>query len=96
MSNKKGSELDAIRARRAKRGTTEVADWGTVNTELLRDAIAVVAARGGALRFGYTRDGGAYAIGVYISNDKWTEYIRPHEDIDQYLTGLIVDIGNDV
>lgn len=35
---------------------------------------------GGAIRIGYTRDGGALAIGCYLGDDYATEYIRPSED----------------
>jgi len=39
-----------------------------------------ICAQGGALRVGFTRDGGAIAIGVYLGDDYATEYIRPAED----------------
>lgn len=57
------------------------ADWSTVALPNLRECIAVVASRGGALRFGYTRDGGAYAIGIYGDGDPYTVYVRPSEDM---------------
>lgn len=93
MPDKKDNRLEHIRAKRQRRGNNDVADWGSVSAERIVYAIAVVAARGGALRFGYTRDGGAYAIGIYLGNDHYTEYVRPSEDIDGYLEGLAVDIG---
>jgi len=34
----------------------------------------------GALRIGFTRDGGALALGVYLGDDYATEYVRPTED----------------
>lgn len=40
----------------------------------------VICAAAGAVRFGFTRDGGAAAIGVYVGNDYATEYVRPGED----------------
>ena len=40
---------------------------------------------GGAIRFGYTRDGGAYAVGLYYGGETCTEYIRPGEDVEQAL-----------
>jgi hypothetical protein len=93
MSKEKASELDRIRERRARRSSTDVADWSSANPLIVLQAISTVSARGGALRFGYTRDGGAYALGIYLNGDHFTEYIRPHEDIDRYLETIIADIG---
>ena len=41
---------------------------------------AVLMEHDGALRIGFTRDGGALALGVYQGEDYATEYIRPAED----------------
>jgi hypothetical protein len=56
-----------------------------VDPNVLRDTVSAVTLRGGALRFGYTRDGGAYALGIYGLGDPYTEYIRPSEDIEAFL-----------
>lgn len=64
------------------------ADWGGVDAKKLVNAIQKAASKGGALRFGYTRDGGAYAVGVYAGGEYFTDYIRPGEDIDSYLEGI--------
>jgi hypothetical protein len=66
----------------------ESADWGGVDAKILQDCIQTASQKGGALRLGYTRDGGAYAIGVYAGSTYFTDYIRPTENIDQYLTDL--------
>lgn len=92
MAAKNGSGLDKLRAKRKGKLDHEISDWQTANPDLVLRAIAVVAYKGGALRFGYTRDGGAYAIGVYLGGDHFTEYIRPSEDIDRYLADLAADI----
>lgn len=42
--------------------------------------ITVFAEANGAVRFGFTRDGGAYAMGCYLGDDYATEYVRPSED----------------
>lgn len=97
MTNKNPDKrLDQIRNKRQNRAEPGIADWGQANPKLLQDAIAVAGASGGALRFGYTRDGGAFAIGIYLGNDHYTEYVRPDEDIDYYLKGLIADLGGDI
>lgn len=40
---------------------------------------STMADRGGAVRIGYTRDGGALALGLYADDETGTEYIRPSE-----------------
>lgn len=90
MGTQKQQKLER---RDAKRSVTKhamgVADWETANSDLLKRAISVVSSRGGALRFGYTRDGGAYAVGILGDGDPYTEYLRPTDDIDDYLRALI-------
>lgn len=66
-------------------GNSGEADWSAVDCDLIRRAIAAAARVGGALRFGYTRDGGAYGIGIYGDGDPYTIWIRPHEDIEEAL-----------
>lgn len=92
MAQKNQTGMDKLRAKRKGKLDHEVADWQSANAEVLLHAIAVVAYKGGALRFGYTRDGGAYAIGIYLGGDHFTEYIRPSEDIDSYLANLAIDV----
>lgn len=59
-------------------------DWGKVGR-----SIAAVAGHGGAIRLGYSRDGGAYAVGVYGDGDTpYTEYVRPDEDFEAYMAEL--------
>lgn len=41
---------------------------------------AVLMEQDGALRIGFTRDGGALALGVYQGEDYATEYVRPAEE----------------
>lgn len=82
------------RIRRQNRGEGSVADWRSVDADLLSRAIAAVASHGFAIRFGYTRDFGAYAIGILGDGEPFTEYIRPTEDIDVYIAGLASDYEN--
>lgn len=44
--------------------------------------VELLAANGGAVRIGLTRDGGALALGVYLEDDYATEYIRPAENFE--------------
>jgi len=82
------------RIRRAHNsGATTPADWSGVDGEIISKAIAAIAGHGGALRLGYTRDGGAYSIGFYGDGEPFTEYVSPNDDIEAYLKGVIEDYG---
>lgn len=77
--------------RKFRRETDEgnAANWNTVDAVVIRDVIARATAAGGAIRFGYTIDGGAYALGIYGDGaSPYTEYVRPSEDIERVLSEL--------
>ena len=61
------------------------ADWGNAEGKLICDIVSTVTSRGGAVRFGYSRDGGAYALGLYYGGQAKTVYCSPHESIDDLL-----------
>jgi len=91
---KKGREVvtsEQRSVRRRNRGNGDKADWGTATAEKVLDAIDAVSITGCAIRFGYTRDGGAFAVGIVGDGEPYTEYVRPTESIDLYLDGLISD-----
>lgn len=67
------------------------ADYQLVNPDCMLAAVVAVARAGGALRFGYTRDGGAYAIGVYGDDSPYTDYVKPDEGIDEYLMDIAME-----
>jgi hypothetical protein len=73
--------------------TTSPADWESVDAQLVMKAVATLAARDGALRLGYTRDGGAYAVGFYGDGDPFTKYIAPGDDIDGFFREVIEYYG---
>lgn len=80
---------DGVKAKRAYGPRTQPADWASVDNEAICAAIAAIGSIGGALRFGYSRDGGAYAVGVYgLESQPYTDYLRPGDDIPAYLYGL--------
>jgi hypothetical protein len=76
------------RERRANRGRNRTADWGGVDPGCLLDAVQKVTKHGYAIRFGYTRDGGAYAVGIIGDGDPFTEYCRATEDVDLFLRSI--------
>jgi len=68
---------------------SEQADWASVDADAIRNAISAVGSIGGALRFGYTRDGGCYAVGIYgLETQPYTEYPRPGTDVAAFLSEL--------
>jgi hypothetical protein len=77
------------RLRERADGGSSPADWMSADPELLQRVVAKITVLGGAIRFGYTRDGGAYAVGIYIGEKYDTEYVRPQEDLNEYLRGLL-------
>lgn len=86
--DKRETEQSTFRKPRKSSQVGDVADWGGVNAEVLQKTIEIASKKGGAIRLGYTRDGGAYAIGVYAGSTYFTDYVRPNEDIEQYLADL--------
>jgi len=71
----------------AKRGGA-VADWANADAALLLQLVCAVAVEGGAVRCGYTRDGGAYSIGLYLGSDSKTYYCNEAEGINETLAEL--------
>lgn len=72
-----------------RRASGGIADWEQANAEILRKAIATAASSGGALRFGYSRDGGAYSVGIYVNGEMNTEWLKPDEDLDGFLSDIV-------
>ena len=83
---------NSLRRPRVSSDNVGTADWMTCDAKVLQEVIAKAGVRHCAIRLGYTRDGGAYAIGVYAGDQYFTDYIRPHEDIDKYLADLLTSL----
>jgi hypothetical protein len=80
---KKDSNGNPIgKSRGIRRLAGEVVDWESIDGQKLIRAIAAAAAFGGAIRCGYSRDGGVYSIGIYGDGDPYTEYCRTAEELD--------------
>lgn len=60
--------------------TTASWDWNDIDPGRLHGLVNLVTSRGGAIRFGYSRDGNAGSIGVYYGEDRDTVYLRPGTD----------------
>lgn len=89
MGKDPNEERERRSVRRRGRAVRHVADWGTANGAKLVSAIAAAANVGGALRFGYSRDGGAFAIGVYGDGEPYTDFVPGVENIDDALDDYV-------
>ncbi len=89
MADPKKSKKPEVKRRR--RQNDAVADWGNADPGLLASVIAAVTMDDGAIRLGYSRDGGAYSVGIYGDGKPFTEYLGATEDIDEWLEGLRLD-----
>jgi len=83
------------RRRRENRGAVEGADWNDADAAKLSRAICTVTQHGYAIRLGYTRDGGAFAIGILGDGEPFTKFVRPNEGIDEYLDELTADYARE-
>ena len=86
-----GRSNESKKPTRRRASTSGVADWETVPGDLLCRVVATVTRGGGAVRFGYTRDGGAYALGIYDDGTHNTEYRGASEDVCGWLGDIIAD-----
>lgn len=66
------------------------ADYSILDGERVMRCIESITRYGGAIRLGKTRDGGAFAIGVYGDGaEPYTDYLRPTDDVTEYLDALV-------
>lgn len=91
-----GSNGKAIN-RRAERQKTNTgrADINTATSGWLHAAICAVAGAGGAFRIGYTQDGGAIAIGIYMDGNVEKLYLTPKDSLDEFLEEVYNDFRSD-
>lgn len=92
MSGTNGNQKSGrvVRGRRhdfsARRGKC---DYRELDGEKLLECIQIVGQAGGAVRLGFTRDGGAFAIGVYGDGEApYTDYITDVQTLKDYLESL--------
>lgn len=89
MSVTNGNRETKVQPKRSLVNRREPANWETVSADAIRDCIVQMGSIGGAVRFGYSRDGGCYSIGVYgLYPEPFTDYLRPGDDVQAYLDQL--------
>ena len=97
-TDKRVSKRDKAKAARSRRASaSQEADYRTTDWICTVALVDALVSEGGALRLGVTRDGGAYALGVYLGDDYATEYIKPAEvwedAIDEIARAWLPDKG---
>lgn len=65
-----------------------VADWRNVNPDVLVWFVELATRDDCAVRFGYSRDGGAYSLGIYADGGSNTLYLPGKDDVNEWLTRL--------
>lgn len=65
-----------------------VADWRNTNPDVLVWFVELATRDDCAVRFGYSRDGGAYSLGIYADGTSQTLYLSGKEDVNEWLTKL--------
>lgn len=86
--SKSKSRLGSLFANGSQSGL-ESADWTSADGKLVVAVIGKIGSLGGAIRFGYTRDGGAYSVGLYLDDDSETFYFPPGQDINENLQAFL-------
>jgi len=69
-------------------------DWGEADPVLLAGVVVSVTRLGGLASFGYTRDGGAGTLTVFLDSERSTEYFKPSEDPDEKLAAVVDYFAN--
>lgn len=75
-------------------GQQQSFDWGEADPVLIAGVVVSVTRHGGLASFGYTRDGGAGTLTVFLDNERSTEYFKPSEDCDQKLAQVVDYFAN--
>lgn len=84
-----GDTMGKLRSPHSQLVVGNTVDWSNCDAQLLQKTVASASYKHIALRLGVTRDGGAYAVGVYAGEQYFTDYVRPGEDVDEYLAKLL-------
>lgn len=89
MPRKTLEEANHGRDRFKRRQAGGIADYAAMDGAKLVKVLEQLCDWGCAIRFGKTKDGGAYALGVYGVDDvPYTEFLPPGEDPVAYLLEL--------
>ena len=96
MDEIKALQADKAKEKRAAKRERKLRPKATVDVmalplEALQYALTWAIANGGAIRIGTTRDGGAWAFGLYYDGgSQGTEYVQAGEELSEYL----IEVGD--
>jgi len=74
--------------RQFRQSSIVVADWAAADAKILLDVVRQACYAEGAVRFGVSRDGGAFALGIYGDGEPYTVWIPCTADINEVLKDL--------
>jgi hypothetical protein len=81
-------------SRRTRRRQAPDATWDDVEPAIIHRAIIAISGRSGALRFGLTRDGSSFALGVYEDGESETIYSHDAMWIQQTLLDITEGVAS--
>jgi len=86
---KRADKRETARSERQRaRSLRRAVDIQQIDPAVLVSVLVAVVRLEGALRIGVSRDGGAFAFGIYGDGDPYTEYCGSDEDVNDYLRAL--------
>lgn len=72
------------------------ADWSGVSPADIANLVCCLTKDNRAVRFGYSRDQGAYAIGIYGDGDTpYTVYCGVNDDVDEWIKSIVISFDGD-
>lgn len=90
-AKKRGSVDNAGRLKAllaGKGGQSGKADWSSADPRWIAGVVHAITRVGGAVSFGYSRDGGAYSLSIMLDGDRETLWFNGGCDIDDELEGV--------
>lgn len=95
---KRGSVDNEGRLKRLLAGTgqqTGKADWSAADPRWIAGVVHAITRVGGAVSFGYSRDGGAYSVSIMLDGDRETLWFNGGADIDAELEAVYATFNTD-
>jgi hypothetical protein len=65
------------------------ADWGNCDPARLQAIVVGIGGLGGAVTFGYSRDGGAHFLTLLLDSDRTTLWFNGDTDLDEELNAVL-------
>jgi len=80
MPKQSYDEANHGRGRPTRKHSGGIADWAQLDADRFMKLVEQLSNWGCAIRLGKTRDGGAYAVGIYgVDKEPYTEFLPPSE-----------------